>query len=90
MNPYKIMKKGHVNISALTKTELDNIQAMANFNKEQNEIFLQLNYDNFYDYAIYNNMGISSRRYYSEKKIVIDKCDRLAQELGYTFAIKSQ
>lgn len=84
------MKKNHINISALTKPELDNIQALANFNKEQTEIFFQLNYDTFYDYAIYNNMGISSRRYYSEKKIVLDKCDRIAQQLGYDFAKRPQ
>lgn len=84
------MKKNHINISALTKPELDNIQALANFNKEQTEIFLQLNYDAFYDYAIYNNMGISSRRYYNEKKIVLDKCDRIAQQLGYDFANRPQ
>ena len=77
-----------VNISALTQSELDQIIARANFTDDQKAIFNELNKNKYYDYAIMLNLNIPNRRYYGIKKIVIDKAERLAVEMGYNHAIK--
>lgn len=77
-----------VNISALTQSELDQIIARANFTDDQKAIFNELNKDKYYDYAIMINLNIPNRRYYNLKKIVIDKAERIAVEMGYIYVIK--
>jgi hypothetical protein len=83
---YKIMKS-KVNISALTQLELDRIIANANFTDEQMAIFKELNKNKYYDYAIMLNLNIPERRYYATKKIVLDKTERIAQEIGFISAV---
>lgn len=79
--------KSKVNISALTLIELEKIIANANFNDEQLAIFNELNKNKYYDYAIMLNLNIPERRYYAAKKIVLDKTERIAQEIGCYNAI---
>lgn len=79
--------KSKVNISALTLMELEKIIANANFTDEQLAIFKELNKNKYYDYAIMLNLNIPERRYYATKKIVLDKTERIAQEMGCFFAI---
>lgn len=78
-----------VNISALTKSELEQIIARANFTEDQKAIFDELNKNKYYDYAIMTNLNIPNRRYYNTKSIVVNKVERIAVEMGYTHAIKS-
>ena len=77
-----------VNISALTKSELDQVIARANFTDDQKAIFDELNKNKYYDYAIMLNLNIPNRRYYNTKNIVVDKVERIAVELGYNHAFK--
>lgn len=77
-----------VNISALTKSELDAVIARANFTDDQRAIFDELNKNKYYDYAIMANLNIPNRRYYSNKHIVVDKVERIVVEMGYNHAIK--
>ena len=77
----------NINISALTRAEFDKIIEDANFTEEQRMIFLALNKDNQYDYGIMLEIGISGRRYYKLKKIVIQKVERIARQFGFESAI---
>ena len=67
---------------------MDQIIARANFTDDQKAIFNELNKDKYYDYAIMINLNIPNRRYYNLKKIVIDKAERIAVEMGYIYVIK--
>jgi hypothetical protein len=67
---------------------LDSIIARANFTDDQKAIFNELNKNKYYDYAIMTILNIPNRRYYDIKKIVIDKAERIAVEMGYIHAIK--
>ena len=67
---------------------MDQIIARANFTDDQKAIFDELNKDKYYDYGIMLNLNIPNRRYYDIKKIVIDKAERIAVEMGYIHAIK--
>ena len=67
---------------------MDSIIARANFTDDQKAIFNELNKNKYYDYAIMLNLNIPNRRYYDIKKIVIDKAERIAVEMGYIHAIK--
>ena len=82
------MRNVVVNISALTKSELESIRSEANFTSEQNRMYDLLNLDVHTDAGIMLAMGLSPRRYYKIKKIVCDKTDRIAQEKGLKSAIK--
>ena len=82
------MKK--IDISALTRAELEHIVEEANFTEDQQKIFAALNKDSQYDYAIMMDIGISGRRYYKLKKIVMEKVERIAQQMGYIHAINSR
>lgn len=82
------MRNVVVNISALTKSELESIRSEANFTSEQGRMYDLLNQDLHTDAGIMLIMGLSPRRYYKIKKIVCDKTDRIAQEKGYTSAIR--
>lgn len=62
--------------------------ARANFTEDQLAILEELNKNKYYDYAIMTNLNISNRRYYNTKRIVVDKVERIAIEMGYTHAIK--
>lgn len=84
----KGIKMSRVNISALTKPELDQVIALANFTDDQRAIFEELNKNKYYDYAIMANLNIPNRRYYSNKHIVIDKVERIVVEKGYFHAMK--
>ena len=77
-----------VNISALTRSELEEVIARANFTEDQRAIFEELNKNKYYDYAIMLNLNIPNRRYYNTKSIVVDKVERIAVEMGYIHAIK--
>lgn len=76
-----------MNISALTQAELEQIIAKANFSDDQRAIFNELNKNKYYDYAIMLNLNIPNRRYYANKKIVLQKTERIAVEMGYNSAI---
>ena len=82
-------KMSRVNISALTKSELDQVIALANFTDDQRAIFDELNKNKYYDYAIMVNLNIPNRRYYANKHIVVDKVERIVVEKGYNHALKS-
>ena len=77
-----------IDISSLTKMELESIICLANFSKDQEAIFRALNADERYDYAIQADLGMSARRYYRLKKIVWQKSARIAQELGIKIDMK--
>ena len=79
--------KNRVNLSALTQMELENLILKANFTDEQKAVFSELNKNKYYDYAIMINLNIPNRRYYNIKKIVMDKAERIAVEMGYNYAI---
>ena len=79
-----------VRISSLTKSEYDVILREANFTEEQRKLFVELNRDNYYDFAIMLmlNLGSNTRKYYDLKSVVIDKVERIAQEYGFYESIK--
>lgn len=79
-----------INISALTKTELEEVIARANFTEDQRAIFDELNKNKYYDYAIMLSLNIPNRRYYDTKRIVVGKVERIAVEMGYIHAIKAR
>jgi hypothetical protein len=79
-----------IEISALTRVEIEKIVEEANFTEEQLRIFLALNKDSQYDYGIMLEIGMTGRRYYKIKKIVIQKVERIAQQFGYECAIKKR
>lgn len=76
-----------MNISALTQAELEQVIARANFSDDQKAIFNELNKNKYYDYAIMINLNIPNRRYYVNKKIVLQKTERIVVEMGYNCAI---
>ena len=78
-----------VEINALTKSEFDHLLQEANFSEDQERVFRALNRDTCYDYGIMNELGMSSHRYYYVKKIVIDKCVRIATANGYFHIIRA-
>lgn len=77
------MRKNKIDLTALTKSEVEAIIERANFTDEQLKLFNYLTKDLHYDYALITRMGISSSRYYRIKRIVLDKCERIARELDY-------
>ena len=76
-----------INITALTKRELDAVIAAANFSHDQEAIFNELNKDTLYDIGIMSKLSIPERRYYDTKRTTIDKTERILQELGYFHAL---
>lgn len=68
-------------ISCLTKQELEYVRDNANFTDEQAAIFDALNLGRYYDAGIMHALGISNRRYYDLKKIVIHKVERLMRDI---------
>lgn len=78
-----------VKISALTRSEAQRVIEEANFSEDQLKIFNSLNQDRFYDYAIMDQLSLDRKRYYSIKKIVLDKVERIAELFGYKSAIKA-
>lgn len=76
-----------INITALTKRELDAVIAAANFSKDQEAIFNELNKDTLYDIGIMEKLGIPPRRYYDTKRVTIEKTVKLLREYGYNHAI---
>lgn len=55
----------------------------ANFTGEQEQIFRLLNSDELYDVGIMHKLGLSNRRYYKIKSVVISKVERIAREKGF-------
>ena len=70
--------------------ELEQIIQRANFTDDQRAVFDELNKNKYYDYAIMLNLNIPNRRYYLIKKIVIDKTERLAVEMGYNTVLNQR
>ena len=83
------MRNNRIDISALTKRELQAVLEAANFTEMQEVIFNAMNKDYMYDLAVMQNLGISPNRYYQIKKITVNKVERIAIENGYNHAIKT-
>jgi hypothetical protein len=81
------MRNNQVNVSALTKREIETVVAAANFTKSQEVIFNAMNNDYIYDIAVMQNLGIPANKYYKIKKITADKVERIVVEYGYYHAI---
>lgn len=84
------MRNNRVSISALTKRELEEVRAAANFSTEQAAIFDELNRDDLYDIGIIMKLGIPTHKYYKLKGITVDKCERIVTELGYLHALNNK
>lgn len=54
----------------------------ANFTEDQEAVFDMLNQDKYYDVGIMNTLGMSNRRYYDVKKVVLKKVDRISKEFN--------
>ena len=83
------MRNNRIDISALTKRELQAVLEAANFTEMQEVIFNAMNKDYMYDLAVMQHLGISPNRYYQIKKITVNKVERIAIENGYNHAIKT-
>ena len=70
-------------IPELTKSELELVRNNANFTEEQSAVFEQLNSDKYIDIGIMNALGMSNRRYYDVKKVVMKKIDRISKEFDF-------
>ena len=81
------MRNNQVNVSALTKREIETVVAAANFTASQEAIFNAMNNDYIYDIAVMQSLGIPANRYYKIKKITADKVERIVVEYGYYHAI---
>ena len=81
-------RNNHIDVSALTKRELEAVIAAANFTEAQGKIFDAMNKDYMYDIAIMQALGIPSNRYYKIKKTTADKVERIVIENGYNHAIR--
>jgi hypothetical protein len=55
----------------------------ANFTEEQAAVFDKLNEDKYIDIGIMNTLGMSNRRYYDVKKVVMKKIDRISKEFHF-------
>lgn len=67
-------------ISSLTRSELELVRQNANFTEDQEAVFDMLNQDKYYDIGIMNTLGMSNRRYYDVKRVVMKKIDRISKE----------
>lgn len=74
---------GRNKISSLTKSELELVRDNANFTEEQAAVFDKLNEDKYIDMGIMNTLGMSNRRYYDVKKVVLKKIDRISKEFHF-------
>lgn len=74
---------GRNKISSLTKSELELVRNNANFTEEQAAVFEKLNEDKYIDMGIMNTLGMSNRRYYDVKKVVLKKIDRISKEFHF-------
>ena len=83
------MRNNRIDVSALTKRELQAVLEAANFTEAQQVIFDAMNKDYMYDLAVMQHLGISPNRYYQIKKITVNKVERIAIENGYNHAIKT-
>ena len=83
------MRNNRIDISALTKRELQAVLEAANFTEMQEVVFNAMNKDYMYDLAVMQHLGISPNRYYQIKKITVNKVERIAIENGYNHAIKT-
>ena len=89
--PWRIAKRirerqvsmGRNKISSLTKSELELVRNNANFTEEQAAVFDKLNEDKYIDMGIMNTLGMSNRRYYDVKKVVLKKIDRISKEFHF-------
>jgi hypothetical protein len=70
-------------IPELTRSELELVRNNANFTEEQAAVFDKLNEDKYIDMGIMNTLGMSNRRYYDVKKVVLKKIDRISKEFRF-------
>ena len=70
-------------ISDLTRSELELVRNNANFTEEQAAVFEKLNEDKYIDVGIMNTLGMSNKRYYDVKKVVMKKIDRISKEFHF-------
>ena len=70
-------------IPEMTRSELELVRNNANFTEEQSAVFEQLNSDKYIDIGIMNALGMSNRRYYDVKKVVMKKIDRISKEFDF-------
>ena len=83
------MRNNHVDVSALTRRELEAVIAAANFTEAQQVIFDAMNKDYMYDLAVMQKLGLTERSYYKIKKTTVEKIERIVTECGYSYAIKA-
>lgn len=83
------MRNNRIDVSALTRRELEAVIAAANFTDTQQAIFNAMNKDYIYDISVMQNLGMSKNHYYSIKKITADKVERIVIEYGYNHAIRT-
>lgn len=83
------MRNNRIDVSALTKRELQAVLEAANFTEAQQVIFDAMNKDYMYDLAVMQHLGISPNRYYYIKKLTANKVERIVIENGYNHAIKT-
>jgi hypothetical protein len=76
-------KIGRNIIPELTRSELELVRNNANFTEEQAAVFDKLNEDKYIDMGIMNTLGMSNRRYYDVKKVVLKKIDRISKEFRF-------
>lgn len=81
---------GKIKISDFTRPELEYIRSVANLSGDQSLILEELNKDQYYDYAIMQRLGLSRKRYYAIKSVVLDKVERIILSDGYKEATKKQ
>ena len=72
-----------IRVCRLTKREYELILDNANFTDEQLNLFVQLNKDQYFDFAIMDSMKLTANRYYEIKGIVVDKVERIARDYGF-------
>ena len=82
------MKRNKIKIYALTRSELETVRSEANFTADQDAVFDALNKDQYFDFAIMQDLGLSPRRYYEIKRTVLEKVERIVVLLGYNHAIR--
>lgn len=83
------MRNNRIDVSALTRRELEAVIAAANFTEAQQVIFDAMNKDYMYDLAVMQHLGIPANHYYKIKRITADKVERIVIENGYNHAIKT-
>ena len=71
------MNKVRRAVDHLTRSELEGLLLEANFSADQRKIFDLLNKDEYYDDGIMTALSMPEKRYYENKKAVLEKLAKL-------------